>query len=220
MTKDKALKLVWPELWTYTTPPLPVQEPVAVKHMLQWIERLKSLSNHGQHLNITGLGAGACWELANELEQFIKTAAQPAQEPATRVWMECSALAAAIHYPACWDVAAYPELDDALNELAAWFKTTGCETCTPPAAQPALPVQEPTLQEQLDNSQALYAKAHEDWAKAVAALTELNKTETNWFTVNTYLDKANTYVKKTCAYKEMVYFEIQRIKAKLKEKNT
>jgi hypothetical protein len=21
MTKDKALKLVWPELWTYTTPP-------------------------------------------------------------------------------------------------------------------------------------------------------------------------------------------------------
>jgi hypothetical protein len=27
------------------------------------------------------LGAGACWELANELEQFIKTAAQPVQEP-------------------------------------------------------------------------------------------------------------------------------------------
>jgi hypothetical protein len=58
----------------------PAQEPVAVKHMLQWIERLKSLSNHGQYLNISGLGAGACWELANELEQFIKTAAQPAQD--------------------------------------------------------------------------------------------------------------------------------------------
>jgi hypothetical protein len=82
----------------YTTPPaaqpaLPVQEPVAVKHMLQWTERLKSLSNHGQYLNIPGLGAGACWELANELEQFIKTAAQPAQEPhnfcprcAKRLW--------------------------------------------------------------------------------------------------------------------------------------
>ena len=61
-------------------------------------------------------------------------AAQPAQEPTTRVWIECSALAASIHYPECWDVGAYPELDDALNELLAWFKTTGCATCTPPAA--------------------------------------------------------------------------------------
>ena len=61
--------------------------------------------------------------------------AQPAQAPTTRVWMECSALAAAIHYPDCWDVAAYPELDDALNELAAWSKAAGCSTCTPPASQ-------------------------------------------------------------------------------------
>jgi len=57
----------------------PAQEPAAVKHMLQWVEGLKRLSNHGQHLKIPGLGSGACWELANELEQFIKTS--PPQRP-------------------------------------------------------------------------------------------------------------------------------------------
>ena len=102
----------------------PVQEPVAVKHMLQWTERLKSLSNHGQYLNIPGLGAGACWELANELEQFIKTApaAQTEQEPIADVR---GLLAARL---TCWHRLTGLESD----ELVALFQ-----------ALPAQPAQEP-----------------------------------------------------------------------------
>ena len=57
-----------------------VQEPVAVKHMMGWVESLKRQSDYGQHMRIPGLNAGACFELAIELEQFINTTppAQPA----------------------------------------------------------------------------------------------------------------------------------------------
>jgi len=48
-------------------------------------------------------------------------------------WAECEqllltvseehkAMAAAIHYPECWDTAAYPTLEDAMAEIYAWFK--------------------------------------------------------------------------------------------------
>ena len=61
----------------------PVAEPVAVKHMMGWVESLKRQSDYGQHMRIPGLNAGACFELAIELEQFINTTppAQPAQVP-------------------------------------------------------------------------------------------------------------------------------------------
>ena len=33
-----------------------------------------------------------------------------------------------IHYPECWDTAAYPELRDAIHEVLAWG---GCSVCNP-----------------------------------------------------------------------------------------
>ena len=52
------------------------QEPVAVKHMMRWVDNLKWQSDNGQHMNIpSGLSSGTCWELAIELEQFIKSTA-------------------------------------------------------------------------------------------------------------------------------------------------
>ena len=52
------------------------QEPVAVKHMMRWVNNLKWQSDNGQHMNIpSGLSSGTCWELAIELEQFIKSTA-------------------------------------------------------------------------------------------------------------------------------------------------
>ena len=54
----------------------PEQEPVAVKHMMRWVNNLKWQSDNGQHMNIpSGLSSGTCWELAIELEQFIKSTA-------------------------------------------------------------------------------------------------------------------------------------------------
>ena len=51
----------------------PEQEPVAVKHMMRWVDNLKWQSENGQHMNIpSGLSSGTCWELAIELENFIK----------------------------------------------------------------------------------------------------------------------------------------------------
>jgi len=50
------------------------QEPVAVKHMMEWVDYLKRKSDYGQHMRIPSeMSAGACWELAIELEQFINT---------------------------------------------------------------------------------------------------------------------------------------------------
>ena len=58
------------------------QEPVAVKHMMEWVDYLKRKSDYGQHLQIPSeMSAGACWDLARELEQFITT-------PPQRTWVE------------------------------------------------------------------------------------------------------------------------------------
>lgn len=43
---------------------------------------------------------------------------------------ERKALAEAIHYPDCWDTAAYPTLADALSEVAASFRCTNQDTHT------------------------------------------------------------------------------------------
>ena len=59
------------------------QEPVAIKRMKEWIEYLKRKSDFGQHMKIPSeMSAGACWELAIELEQFINTT------PPQRTWVE------------------------------------------------------------------------------------------------------------------------------------
>lgn len=59
------------------------EQPVAVKQMLRWVEHLKRLSDDGQHMSIPGLSSGACWELAIELEQFIKNTAPTPRKPLT-----------------------------------------------------------------------------------------------------------------------------------------
>ena len=65
--KDKAITAIKEALAQ------PEQEPVAVKHMMRWVDNLKWQSDNGQHMNIpSGLSSGTCWELAIELENFIK----------------------------------------------------------------------------------------------------------------------------------------------------
>ena len=68
----------------YTSPPQRTeQEPVAIKRMKEWVEYLKRKSDHGQHMKIPSeMSAGACWELAIELEQFINTT-PPQRKPLT-----------------------------------------------------------------------------------------------------------------------------------------
>ena len=69
----------------------PEQRPVANKQMLRWVEHLKRLSDDGQHMSIPGLSSGACWELAIELEQFIKNTAPTTRRPLTDEEMrECA----------------------------------------------------------------------------------------------------------------------------------
>jgi hypothetical protein len=41
---------------------------------MNWVDFLKRQSDNGQHMKIlSGLSSGTCWELANDLEQFINT---------------------------------------------------------------------------------------------------------------------------------------------------
>jgi hypothetical protein len=40
-------------------------------------------------------------------------------------------IASAIHYPECWDTAAYPHLKDALHEMTAWFKCSNDDCAKP-----------------------------------------------------------------------------------------
>ena len=103
MTKDEALKLALEALKQIDEAmPFPVaklaqasikealaqpkQEPVAVKHMMEWVDYLKRKSDYGQHMQIPSeMSAGACWELAIELEQFINTT------PPQRTWVGLTA---------------------------------------------------------------------------------------------------------------------------------
>jgi len=65
----------------------PEQEPVAIKCMKEWIEYLKRKSDFGQHMKIPSeMSAGACWELAIELEQFINTHPPQRTEQAPAVY--------------------------------------------------------------------------------------------------------------------------------------
>jgi hypothetical protein len=64
------------------------------------------------------------WQAKRIAELLDQQAAQPEQGPV--------AWAKFLHYPECWDTAAYPTLHDAIHEALAW---AGCSVCTPPAAQ-------------------------------------------------------------------------------------
>ena len=94
MTKDEALKLALKfvedsecgtaDLEAHIKEALaqPEQKPVPVKRMMGWVEGLKRQSDNGRYMHIpSGLNSGTCWELANELEQFINTT------PSQRTWV-------------------------------------------------------------------------------------------------------------------------------------
>ena len=48
-----------------------------------------------------------------------------------------------IHYPECWDTAAYPELRYAIHEALAW---SGCSVCKPATAPERKPMHEGEIQ--------------------------------------------------------------------------
>ena len=63
---------------------------------------------------------------SKEAEMLESWAAQPATAPEFPAdWAQM------IHYPECWDTAAYPELRDAIHEALAW---SGCSVCKPSTA--------------------------------------------------------------------------------------
>jgi hypothetical protein len=68
-----------------------------------------------------------CWPksdpLVNELRAALAAPATAPEFPAD--WAQM------IHYPECWDTAAYPELRDAIHEALAW---SGCSVCKPSTA--------------------------------------------------------------------------------------
>lgn len=50
-----------------------MEKEAAIKHMMKWVDYLKRKSDYGNYLQIPSeISAGACWDLALELEQFIK----------------------------------------------------------------------------------------------------------------------------------------------------
>jgi hypothetical protein len=91
-----------------SAPAAPVQEP---RHIVQSNGRHSPLLTHMMNSRNT----------------------PPAAAPVQRTEQEPVAWAKFLHYPECWDTAAYPELRDAVHEALAW---AGCSVCAPPAAQP------------------------------------------------------------------------------------
>jgi len=85
---------------------------------------LAALENHEGNYK---LGKAGCDRQEAAITAIKEALAQPAQEFPVN-W------ASMIHYPDCWDTAAYPELRDAIHEVLAWG---GCSVCK------AQPVQEP-----------------------------------------------------------------------------
>jgi len=66
-------------------------------------------------------------------ERALADSMQEVQRLGQEIEQEPVAWAKFLHYPECWDTAAYPTLHDAIHEALAW---SGCSVCTPPA-QPA-----------------------------------------------------------------------------------
>jgi hypothetical protein len=75
-----------------------------------------------------------------------------------------------LHYPECWDTAAYPELRDAIHEALAW---SGCSVCKPATALALAEQERDTLAElnhaqwlALENVRLLAARhRREEWAQ-------------------------------------------------------
>lgn len=101
------------------------------------------------------------------------------QEPAT------NRIAKAIHYPECWDTAAYPTPEDALAEMAEAFRCTNdeCAAPRPPVVQDDVVKDAGTLRAQRDQLLAACRRAvivlahavqHDDGYGYLPAYEDLN----------------------------------------------
>ena len=84
-----------------------------------------------------------CWKCADSDAAYQAKCTAPAcgmretAEPSTSNATLPVNWAAMIHYPECWDTAAYPELRNAIHEALAW---AGCSVCKPMAASSTSPI--------------------------------------------------------------------------------
>jgi bacterioferritin-associated ferredoxin len=69
-----------------------------------------------------GYEAARAWVHVQMTSWQPEHATQPVREPLPTKWAEF------LHYPGCWDTAAYPTLESAVHEALAW---SGCAECKP-----------------------------------------------------------------------------------------
>lgn len=98
----------------------------------EWFEALSTAKNgllwfiDSYPQDVNGCDDEAMSEIDMTLEAMSAALAAPATAPEFPAdWAQM------IHYPECWDTAAYPELRDAIHEALAW---SGCSVCKPSTA--------------------------------------------------------------------------------------
>ena len=62
-----------------------------------------------------------------------------------------------IHYPECWDTAAYPELRYAIHEALAWSGCSVCKPATAPERKPMTPEQIETMWPSPEGTNSIHA---------------------------------------------------------------
>ena len=98
------------------------------------MNEVKALKMALRALNATMTTHGTKEAIDEARQEAAKACEEILDQPT--FWMNCQTLADSIHYPKCWDIAAYPTLDDALDEMVAWFEISECSTCEEELAQP------------------------------------------------------------------------------------
>lgn len=81
-----------------------------------------SYTNDYCGIEVSKHNAPKVWNAIEEARSALAALSQPVAPQ--------EAVVKAIHYPDCWDTAAYPTLESALNEVYAHFK---CSECAAPA---------------------------------------------------------------------------------------
>ncbi len=75
-----------------------------------------------------------------------------------------------IHYPECWDTAAYPELRDAIHEALAW---SGCSVCKPATAPERKPMTKGQREQVARRAEAaMNGNVNLSWRDALISETE------------------------------------------------
>ncbi|WP_275272440.1 hypothetical protein [Limnobacter sp. P1] len=128
--KEKAIAgIIERRLWNFPRPTQPVDITHMVNRFLGWKLPMDFAPDCGISIDTEIAGRNG-WpsgtnlfnaEQAKQMFEYV-TKAQPVR-PAVAVNDD---LAKAVHYPDCWDVAAYPTLADALRELATCFQCCEC----------------------------------------------------------------------------------------------